>query len=294
MEVLRRAANPWGQEVLIGIGWDLMWAAVIAGVVFTLGHAIWLRTLPKDGPAEAPAEAPDIPEKITRHGGAARAFHWLMALSMIVLLITAFFPVIGIQFAWVTIHWAAGIVLILLIAWHIWHSTLRQDFWSMWVGPKEIAEMIGQLKHIISRTPDSGDRGGKYPIDHKMYHHGIVLVGFAAIITGVLMMVRVDTPFWTRNPYLLGDATWGVVYVLHGFSGVALITMVMAHVYFAIRPEKWWLTRSMIKGWITRREFLSHFDPEAWQVGDEPSQTASPTGGSGAPAGVTPSDDPTV
>jgi cytochrome b subunit of formate dehydrogenase len=210
-----------------------------------------------------------------------------MTLSMFALLVTAFFPVVGIQFPWVTIHWIAGVALVVLVAWHIVHSTVRLDFWSMWVGPKEVKESVAQVRKILSRTPDD-ERGGKYPIDHKMYHHAIVLVGFAAIITGLLMMFRVDTPFWTRNPYLLGDATWGVVYVVHGLSGVALITMVMAHVYFAVRPEKWWLTRSMIKGWITRTEFLAHFDPEQWDVST--GETPLPPAGSGAPASVAPTD----
>ena len=29
MEFWRRADNPWGENVLIGVSWDLMWAAVI-------------------------------------------------------------------------------------------------------------------------------------------------------------------------------------------------------------------------------------------------------------------------
>ena len=42
--------------------------------------------------------------------------------------------------------------------------------------------------------------------------------------------------------------------------------MTIAHVYFAIRPEKRWQTRSMIKGWITREEYLQHHDPSLWPV----------------------------
>jgi hypothetical protein len=44
MEVLRTAANPWGQEVLIGIGWGLMWVAVVAGALFIVGHMVWRRS----------------------------------------------------------------------------------------------------------------------------------------------------------------------------------------------------------------------------------------------------------
>lgn len=292
MEILRRAANPWGQEVWVGIGWDLMWLAVILGALFMVGHAVWIRSRQKEAP-EAPAEtgaASGIPEKVTRHDGPSRAFHWLMTLAMFALLVTAFFPVAGIQFPWVAIHWIAGVALTVLVAWHVVDSTIRQDFWSMWMGREDVADAVAQLKSIFSRSSDPVERPGKYPVDHKMYHHAIVLVGVGVIATGLLMMVRIDTPFWAQNPYLLGDGTWGVVYVVHGLTGVALITMIMAHVYFAVRPEKWWLTRSMIKGWITRREFLSHFDPDKWQVSEAPAETPAGGGGSGAPAGVTPTD----
>jgi hypothetical protein len=40
--------------------------------------------------------------------------------------------------------------------------------------------------------------------------------------------------------------------------------MVMIHVYFALRPDEWRLTRSMFRGWITRREFEEHHDTGRW------------------------------
>jgi hypothetical protein len=67
--------------------------------------------------------------------------------------------------------------------------------------------------------------------------------------------------------------------------------MVIAHVYFAIRPEKWWMTRSMIKGWITREEYVDHFDPKQWPVADTPA-SAPTSGGSGAPVGTAPTHRP--
>jgi hypothetical protein len=44
MDFWRKADNPWGEEVLIGVSWDLMWFAIIGSVVFLVGHAVWLRT----------------------------------------------------------------------------------------------------------------------------------------------------------------------------------------------------------------------------------------------------------
>ena len=86
------------------------------------------------------------------------------------------------------------------------------------------------------------------------------------ILTGFFMMFRVRTPFFTRNPYLFGDMTWGVMYVLHGLAGVAFVALIMVHVYFAVRPEKFFLTKSMIFGWISREKYLEHHDPERWPV----------------------------
>ncbi|MEE9293016.1 MAG: hypothetical protein V3U83_08840, partial [Acidobacteriota bacterium] len=77
-------------------------------------------------------------------------------------------------------------------------------------------------------------------------------------------------PFWTRNPYLLSEPTWGLVYVLHGLSAVALVTLTMAHIYFAVLPEKRWLTVSMIAGWITRQDYLDNHDPRRWEIPKEP------------------------
>jgi len=39
--------------------------------------------------------------------------------------------------------------------------------------------------------------------------------------------------------------TWGLMYVLHGLAGVGLIALIMVHVYFAIRPEKLDITKSI-------------------------------------------------
>ena len=270
MNFWRRAANPWDQDILIGIAWDLMWAAAIVGVVFLAGHALYMWLLaPKkkpSAPVGANEAAAGLPDRIVRHTVSARAFHWLMSVAMFVLLITAFFPVVGIQFAWVTIHWIAGLGLLLTVLYHIWHSIFKQDLWSMWIDMKELKEGARALGRFFKRSGEPGSKPGKYPLDHKLYHHAIIVVTTLAIATGLLMMFRVDTPFWARNPYLLSDQLWGVVYVVHGLSGVALITLVMAHIYFAIRPEKLWITRSMIKGWVRREEYLEHHDPKRWVV----------------------------
>ena len=85
-------------------------------------------------------------------------------------------------------------------------------------------------------------------------------------LTGLFMMKRVRTPFFTRNPYLFSDMTWGLMYVLHGLAGVGLIALIMVHIYFALRPEKFVITKSMVFGSIPREHYLEHHDPERWAV----------------------------
>ena len=285
MEILRRALNPWGENVPIGVGWDLIWAAVIIGAVFVAVHAF---LVPKKVPAGEidQGEAKGLPDRIVRHKPGARGFHWSMSATMFVLLITAFFPVVGIQFPWVTIHWIAGVLLILTVLYHIYHVLAKQDLRNMWIGGRDVKEGALGLQAAM-RRPVKRPRAGKYPVDQKMFHHAATVATLGAVVTGVLMMFRVDNFLWARNEYMFSDATWGWIYVIHGVSGIALIFLVIAHVYFAIRPEKRWMTWSMINGWITRDRYLENHDPERWSVpeaGGAGAADGTMAGGTGQPA----------
>ncbi len=302
MELWRRAANPWNQEVLIGVSWDLMWAAIIVGVGFVALHAVWARFLAPPATAASDDVTSSLPSRILRHAMSERVFHGLMAVAMLVLLITAFFPVVGIQFAWVTIHWVAGVILTVLIVYHVIHATFWQNFWAMWIDKADIKAGVVELKHILGKDGEEAPKAGKYPIDHILFHHGAAVTGLVTIATGLLMMLRLETPFWTANPYMLADSSWGIVYVLHGLAGVGLITLTITHIYFAIRPDKWWITKSMIFGWIPRSEYLGNHDPNRWvaEGADEPElvpvgteATAGATVGAtaGEAAGATPGGD---
>ena len=87
--------------------------------------------------------------------------------------------------------------------------------------------------------------------------------------TGLVMMFRIDTALWARNAYLLSDPTWGLIYVLHGLSAVLFVMLTLTHIYFAIRPEKFWLTKSMVFGYVDRDRYLEHHDPDRWVVSQE-------------------------
>jgi formate dehydrogenase subunit gamma len=281
MDLLKWGRSPWGEWVLTHVSWNLFWGSLFAGVLFLVAHASYMlfsahrkRSAAETDALEASRK--DLPARIERHGLAARLFHWVMAAAMFVLLFTAFLPVAGVKFPWVTWHWMAGLVLTASIIFHIIHATFWLDFWSIWVGPKDIPELKAELLREFGHDVP-GPKSGKYPLGNRLYHLAIVVTGLAVVVTGMFMLVRVRTPLFVRNPYLFRDSTWGVTYVSHGLAGVGLVGLVIAHVYFAVRPEKWWITKSMILGWITRRQYLEHHEPSRWRVGRGPSQ-AKPAG----------------
>ena len=274
MDFLTWGRSPWSQDVLIHISWSLLYLAAGAGVLFMVAHALYVLMRPSAKPAvdpQAQQMAARIPEQVARHSMAARAFHWVMAASMFTLLFTAFLPIVGVKFGWVTIHWIAGLVLTASILYHVIHATFWLDFWSIWLNREDLEESWNRVRRAIGMEAPAPRKAGKYPVDNKLYHTALTVSGFIAMITGLFMMTRVQTPFWTRNPYaFFGDAGWGVVYVSHGLMGVLLVTLTMAHVYFAVRPEKFWITKSMLFGWISRRNYLEHHDPQRWVVASPP------------------------
>jgi cytochrome b subunit of formate dehydrogenase len=263
------ARSPWGQDVPIHIAWGLIYVCAVGGFLFLIVHAIYVRYFA--GAEEyqgspSPAVAAKIPDKVKRHSFAARAFHWIMAASMLVLLFTAFMPKVGVEFPWVTYHWIAGLVLTASIIFHIIHASFWMDFWSIWPDSADIEDGKRRFSRFMGKPAAPPRRFAKYPMENKMYHGVIVLAGLSAIITGVFMMFRVRTPIFPRNPYLFGDMTWGLMYVLHGLAGVGLIALIMVHIYFAVRPEKLVLTRSMIFGTLPKSYYLEHHDPSRWTV----------------------------
>jgi len=238
-------------------------------LLFLVIHAIYVRFFAKEQQfveSASPELIARLPERIPRHSLAARLFHWIMAAAMFVLLFTAFLPKVGVQIDWVTYHWIAGVVLTASIIFHIVHASFYLDFWSIWPDKADLQDSWKRVRRFFGRLAPLPRRFGKYPLDNKLYHGVIVLTGLSVVLTGVFMMFRVRTGVLPRNPYLFGDMTWGLMYVLHGLAGIGLITLVIVHIYFAVRPEKLPITASMIFGSMSREYYLKEHDPERWSV----------------------------
>jgi cytochrome b subunit of formate dehydrogenase len=189
---------------------------------------------------------------ITRHAPIDRVFHWITALAVLLLLASAFLPILGFRFSWVPLHWITGVVLTLAVLFHIVRALLFQRPRCMVFGPRDFRDALAHR------------RAAKYTLAQKLMHAVLGTAVLVATATGLLMLAKVDTPLWQRNPYLLEASTWGVVYVLHGAAALAILTLTMTHVYFSLLPEKRLYLRGMIGGQMTRDEAAGYHDPQRW------------------------------
>jgi cytochrome b subunit of formate dehydrogenase len=204
-------------------------------------------------------------DRITRHAPVDRIFHWITALAVLLLMGSAFLPILGWKFSWVPLHWITGLALTVAVLFHLVRSTIFRRLRCMVVWPRDFRDAV------------TGRLAAKYTLAQKLMHAGLGTAVTVATVTGVIMLAKVDTPLWSRNPYLLDASTWGVVYVLHGASALVCLTLTIAHLYFSLLPEKRAYLRAMIGGQMSRAEAAEFHDPKRWsgQRKDDPHESHS-------------------
>ena len=112
-------------------------------------------------------------DRIQRHKAIDRAYHWLMAVAMLILLVTAFLPILGLKFEWVGIHWVTGLVLAILVLFHIIRACFFQNFWAMMIdstdlkaplakpGKYDLAQKERQLERLRLKGYDPDSPAGR-------------------------------------------------------------------------------------------------------------------------------------
>ncbi len=246
MELAEFKRDVWGREVLLGVSWDLLWVILALSFLFIAVHAIVMAARKRQ------ARPSSAGSRVARHAAIDRVFHWIMAITVFVLLITGVFPIIGIEFNWLTIHWIAGLVLTAVVLLHVVRAMFWQDLKSMWISPRDLKEPF-----------DQSVRPGKYSLAQKCMHTGVTVLSLLVIVSGLVMFAMIDTPWWDRTN-ALSEATLGWIFFIHGLSTLLLIATIALHIYFGLRPEKLFYLRSMIKGWVSRDELEAHHDASRW------------------------------
>ena len=246
--IVRYKYDVWGEEVILGVSWDLLWVVAVAVLILIAAHAIIMAVLANKKMDKPSSEG----RRVLRHEIIDRLFHWIMAGSILLLILTGVAPIIGLRIAWLNLHNIAGLLLTFVVIFHIIRSLFWQDFKSMILGPRDFGEPF-----------DSAKKPGKYSFEQKGMHWAVTVVVLAVVVTGLLMYLQIDTPFWDRTNSM-PESQLGLVFLLHGLSTLALVALAATHIYFALRPEKLFYTRSMISGWISEDEMTANHDTSRW------------------------------
>lgn len=248
MEIIRYRNDVWGEEVILGISWDLLWVVAVVALILLAAHAIFMAAL-----AKKKAKPSSAGPRIKRHDAIDRAFHWIMAGSVLVLIATGISPIVGLRISWLNIHWIAGLVLTFVVIFHIIRAIFWQDFKAMLLGPSDFKEPF-----------DENIKPGKYSFEQKGMHWAMTLLVLGVIITGVMLFLHINTPWWDR-PTVTDEGALGIYFLLHGTATLALVAFTAIHIYFAVRPEKIFYTRSMVTGWISEAEMKENHDVNKWK-----------------------------
>ena len=249
MDIIRYRHNVWGEEVILGVSWDLLWVVAVTAFLLLAAHAIFMAAL-----AKKKAKPSSEGKRVNRHDAIDRAFHWIMAGSVLTLIFTGISPIVGIRISWLNIHWIAGLILTFVVIFHTIRALFWQDFKSMLLGPNDFKEPF-----------DESVKPGKYSFEQKGMHWAMTVLVIAVIATGLTLFTHIDSPWWER-PSVDNEGTLGIFFLLHGTATLALIAFTAIHIYFALRPEKRFYTRSMVTGWISEAEMKENHDPSKWKA----------------------------
>jgi hypothetical protein len=150
MNFLTWGRNPWGQTVLTHISWSLL-----VGIAVRRSHvprrtrelhdSVGSPQAQRAETAALEAKHKDLPDKIRTplvHGPDVPLGDGGVDVR---LLFTGVPADRRRTVRWVEWHWIAGLVLTGSIVYHIIHATFFLDFWSIWIGPKDIPEFKAEM-----------------------------------------------------------------------------------------------------------------------------------------------------
>ena len=129
-----------------------------------------------------------------------RLFHWVMAGSVLTLIVTAFAPILGWYTNWVPVHWITGVVLTLAILFDVVRVFVTLDLWAMTPDGKDLVNAWRGVTLVLNRVARAPGRPDKCLLMQNLYHWGIAGWLLVLIVTGGLLLAKIDTTLWQRNP----------------------------------------------------------------------------------------------
>jgi len=292
-----RYGYPFGQQSILGLSWDVLLVFATVAMFIFLVHFIIRELLNTDvhGTPEEEASKAEVRDSLVAQGvdeverftAAQRASHWIMAISIFLLMLSGFLIMnhsvtvkSALGLSWILVHEVSAIVLIAYVIYHVGRVLSVGTFWEMWFGITDAKDLWARGKNLFG-VSDTYPRQFKYPSAQKLLHWSVTGTTLGLIVTGLVLLRRVQTPLWaaTREfsflgiKFGLGGPTLGQMglipwsFVLHDFLAISTVALVIGHVYFGLRPEEWDITKSMVTGRIPVAAYAEKYSPRSWPVG---------------------------
>src|SRR5215467_5720290 len=101
------------------------------------------------------------PGRINRHLLIDRLYHWVMAACVLTLLATAFLPIVGVKFDWLGLHWMTGVLLAVLVVYHMVRASIWQSLRSMMIDAGDIANGWRRFARFFGAAAAAPGKPGK-------------------------------------------------------------------------------------------------------------------------------------
>jgi cytochrome b subunit of formate dehydrogenase len=170
-------------------------------------------------------------QTIVRHTAAARATHWIMAISGTALLIS------GIA-GNARMHTLGAVIFTLAF---IIHAVVNIAKHRTAITPKpgDISESVQIIKAMVTDGPEPPQ--GKYLAEQRLAHAAIAAMAKLLIVSGVICL-------YYRASGAFLDATFGVALILHHLATGGFVLLVVAHLSAFLFKRNWPLLTSMFSG----------------------------------------------
>ncbi len=174
-------------------------------------------------------------ETIIRHTIAARATHWIMAISGTALLIS------GIA-GNARMHTLGAIIFTLAFIIHAVANVARR---RTAINPKagDVGESVQIIKAMV--TDGTEPPQGKYLAEQRLAHAAIAAMAKLLIVSGAICL-------YYRASGAFLDATFGVALILHHLATGGFVLLVVTHLAAFLFKRNWPLLKSMFNGRVPK------------------------------------------
>lgn len=198
--------------------WALLWLTIAFVAIHMVRRA-------RKHPGQKPA---------ARYNLNQRLYHWGNFLLLAVVAFSGYWlffrnsPASPLsRYSWLDIHIWSGLLFPAGVIAHAVAAVIRGDWRSMRPEVKDLRDAAAIWRNFMGRSSDC-PAPGKYDALQKIYHHILALLAVTFTLSGVWMWLSAERYYFAARGWL------HAMRLTHDLSAVALVVMVIGHLYFSL------------------------------------------------------------